>query len=59
MNGNVVRSFVTAIHSNTTNPVRLVEIDTAADTLTTRIVAPWDNDPTWASFDQTLSLDWD
>lgn len=59
VHGNTVLSFVTAIHSNETNPVRLVTIDTAADTLRTKIVAPWDDAPTWASFAQTLDLDWD
>lgn len=38
-NGNTVVSFLQAFHA-TTNPVRLVEIDTATDTLTTRIYVP-------------------
>jgi hypothetical protein len=59
VNGNTVLSFVTAIHSNSTNPVRLVTIDTAADTLKTSIVAPWNNSQEWAGFAQTLGIDWD
>lgn len=58
INGNVVRSFATHIHSSDTNPVRLVEIDTAANTLSTQIVAPWNDAATWAGFNQTLTLDW-
>ena len=55
VNGNTVYSFLAAIHSNTTNPVRIVEIDTAADTLTSRIIAPYDNATTWAKYDQTIT----
>lgn len=40
--GNKILSFLQAFH-NTTNPVRLVEIDTAADTVTSRIYAPYTN----------------
>lgn len=59
VHGNVIRSFLTAIHSTTTNPVRLVEIDTAADTLSTRVVAPWDDASTWRGEDATFTgMDW-
>ena len=37
--GNTVVSFLQAFHS-TTNPVRLVEVDTAAGTVTSRVYAP-------------------
>lgn len=40
--GNTVVSFLQAFHSST-NPVRLVEIDTAADTVTSRLYAPQSN----------------
>jgi hypothetical protein len=39
INGNKVVSFLQAFHS-TTNPVRLVEIDTGAGTVTSRVYAP-------------------
>jgi hypothetical protein len=44
-NGNPVRSFMQSFHDNRTNPVRLVEVDTAANTLRTRVYAPATN--TW------------
>ena len=55
VNGNTVYSFLAAIHSSSTNPVRIVEIDTAADTLTSRIIAPFDGATTWAKYDQTIT----
>jgi hypothetical protein len=39
-NGNRIVSLLLAMHDNRTNPVRLVEINTAADTLNTWIHAP-------------------
>lgn len=58
-NGNKVYSFLTAIHSNKTNPVRIIEIDTAAGTLTSKIVAPYDKATTWSGFDETIAnIDW-
>ncbi|MGC5028504.1 carbohydrate-binding domain-containing protein [Micromonospora sp. DT229] len=44
VNGNRVYSFLQTFHSRSTNPVRLVEIDTAADTLRTWIHAPHTNE---------------
>lgn len=41
--GNKIASFLQAFHSNTTNPVRLMTIDTFTGTLTTRIYAPYTN----------------
>lgn len=59
VNGNVIHSFLNCFHSNTTNPVRLVEVDTVNDTLRTWIEAPY----TGETLDQfTVSLtgvDWD
>ncbi|MCX5064851.1 metallophosphoesterase [Micromonospora lupini] len=43
VNGNKIYSFLQTFHSNTTNPVRLVEIDTAANSLRTWIHAPYTN----------------
>ncbi|MEV4118818.1 carbohydrate-binding domain-containing protein [Micromonospora sp. NPDC049645] len=43
VNGNKVYSFLQTFHSNTTNPVRLVEVDTAANSLRTWIYAPYTN----------------
>lgn len=57
-NGNKIYSFLTAIHSNTTNPIRLFEVDTKAGTLETRIYAPHD-DQSWPTYNQTVSgIDW-
>lgn len=41
VHGNRVDSYLLAMHSDTTNPVRLVEIDTRARTLRTKVYAPW------------------
>ncbi|GAA1841941.1 metallophosphoesterase [Microlunatus capsulatus] len=41
VNGNRVDSYLLAMHSDTTNPVRLVEVDTQAGTLRTKVYAPW------------------
>ncbi|MGC4879296.1 carbohydrate-binding domain-containing protein [Micromonospora sp. DT43] len=43
VNGNKIYSFLQTFHSNTTNPVRLVEIDTAANSVRTWIHAPYTN----------------
>ena len=43
-NGNKIYSFLTTIHSGTTNPVRLVTVDTKAGTLKTWIYAPFTNE---------------
>ncbi|NJP33586.1 metallophosphoesterase [Micromonospora thermarum] len=40
VHGNPIHSFLQAFHSRRTNPVRLVEVDTAADSLRTWIYAP-------------------
>ena len=55
VNGNKIYSFLAAIHSNTTNPVRILTIDTGAGKVSTTIVAPWNNARTWKKYDQTFS----
>jgi hypothetical protein len=47
-NGNKILSLLQTYHSPNTNPVRLVEIDTAAGTITSRVYAPLTN-TTYAS----------
>ena len=43
-NGNKIYSFLTTIHSGTTNPVRLITVDTKAGSLKTWIYAPFTNE---------------
>ncbi|MET1006767.1 MAG: metallophosphoesterase, partial [Propionibacteriaceae bacterium] len=43
VHGNKIVSYLQTLHSNTTNPVRLVEIDTATGSLSTRIYGPKGN----------------
>ena len=52
VHGNRIFSFLQTFHSRTTNPVRLVNIDTAKGTLSSRIYAPKDNG-TYAPFDDS------
>ncbi len=40
VHGNTIHSFLNAFHSGTTNPIRLVTIDTAADSVSTRVYGP-------------------
>jgi hypothetical protein len=42
VNGNKIVSYLQTFHSRTTNPVRLVEVNTASGTISTRIYAPRD-----------------
>lgn len=53
VNGNKIYQFLNCFHDGTTNPTRIVEIDTAANTLNTRVYAPF-NDTTRS--DGTKSL---
>lgn len=53
VNGNKIASFMQTFHSNTTNPVRLVEIDTAANTAVTHIYAP-QTDTHYPEYDKTV-----
>lgn len=41
VHGNRIDSYLLAMHSNTTNPMRFVEIDTKAGTERTWVYAPW------------------
>ncbi len=43
VHGNKIISFNQTFHSNTTNPVRLIEVDTTAGTVTSKIHAPATN----------------
>ena len=39
--GNRIDYFLTTIHSTTTNPIRLVKINTKTGTVTSRVYSPW------------------
>ncbi|MGC5287533.1 metallophosphoesterase [Micromonospora sp. DT231] len=54
VNGNKIYSFLQTFHSNSTNPVRLVEIDTAANSLRTWIYAPHTN-RSFTEYDRSFS----
>lgn len=43
VHGNKIDSFLLAMHSNKTNPMRLIEIDTKANSVKTWVYAPWDD----------------
>lgn len=53
VNGNKIASFLQGFHS-TSNPVRLIEIDTITGGLTTRIYAPQDG-AYWTQYDLTVT----
>lgn len=53
VNGNKIVSFLQGFHS-TSNPVRLIEIDTNTGTLSTRIYAPQDA-AYWTQYDLTVT----
>ncbi len=55
VNGNTIYSFLAAIHSNSTNPVRLVSINTKSGTIQSRIVAPWNNATDWVPYNLDIS----
>lgn len=58
VHGNKIYSFLTSFHSNTTNPTRLVEVDTEADSLRTWIYAPW-TDVTSNQYSRSVEdVDW-
>jgi hypothetical protein len=59
VNGNKIVSFLGAFHSNKSNPIRMVEIDTAADTITSTVYSPID-DRKFPQYDKSFSgLDFD
>ncbi|MET1006287.1 MAG: metallophosphoesterase [Propionibacteriaceae bacterium] len=49
VHGNKIVSYLQTFHSNTTNPVRLMEIDTAKGTVSSRVYAPKTNQTLVAS----------
>jgi hypothetical protein len=53
VNGNRIDTFLLTMHSQTTNPLRLIQIDPVAGTLKTWVYAPA-NDQSWPSW--TISL---
>lgn len=55
--GNRIVSYLQAFHSNKTNPVRIVTINSASGLVTTRIVAPFTHE-TWTTYStsDTISL---
>ncbi|MBB5867945.1 hypothetical protein F4553_001324 [Allocatelliglobosispora scoriae] len=54
VNGNKIYTFLQTFHSNTTNPVRLVEVDTAANSLHTWIYGPYNNQ-TFTEYDKVVT----
>ncbi len=57
VSGNRIVSYLQAFHSNKTNPVRIVTINSASGLVTTRIVAPFTHE-TWSAYStsDTISL---
>ncbi len=41
MKGNVIHSYLLAMHSNTTNPTRMVEINVSAGVVSSWVYAPY------------------
>ncbi|MBE1484969.1 carbohydrate-binding domain-containing protein [Plantactinospora soyae] len=54
VHGNRIYTFLQTFHSNTTNPVRLMEVDTAANSLRTWIYAPFNNQ-SFPEYDRTFT----
>jgi hypothetical protein len=58
VHGNKIYDFLTTIHSDTTNPVRMFTIDTSTGTLKTWIYCPFTNQ-TYTQYSQTVNgVDW-
>lgn len=53
-NGNKIYTFASTFHSNTTNPIRMFEIDTKTGSLKTWVYAPY-NKQTWPEYAQTFT----
>lgn len=51
--GNTIYSFLTTFHDHSTNPTRLMTVNTQTGTVKTRIYAP-DTRKTWSAYTQTL-----
>jgi hypothetical protein len=58
IHGNKIVSYLQTFHSPETNPVRLVEIDTATNSLSTRIYAPRTNDRYPQYVDRESAMSW-
>lgn len=56
--GNTVHSFLTTFHSKTTNPVRLVEVNTKKNTLDTWIEAPYTGEVLEEHSVSLTEMDW-
>lgn len=58
VHGNKIYSFLQTIHSTTTNPVRLVEVDTQGGTIKTRLYSPYTREtyPEWTR--TMIDVDW-
>jgi len=54
VNGNKIVSYLGTFHSSSTNPVRMLEIDTEKGTLTTKFYGP-SNGSTWVQYDRTTT----
>ena len=54
VNGNKIYSFLTTFHEGETNPVRMISVDTAAKTVSSKIYAPYTS-RTWSEYDQTIT----
>jgi hypothetical protein len=44
VNGNKIYEFLDCYHSETSNPMRLLTVDTTKNTITTKVYQPWTND---------------
>ena len=53
-NGNTVYSFLQTFHDKQSNPVRLLTIDPAGGSISTRIYAPWTN-TSYPAYDKTYT----
>lgn len=54
VHGNTIYSFLLCMHDNVTNPTRVVELDTSANTLKTSVYAPYTRQ-TYPSYTQRFS----
>ena len=52
--GNKIVSFLQAFHSNTTNPVRIVNVDSRTGAISSQIYAPYTNEH-WSQYDMSMS----
>lgn len=57
-NGNTIHSYLMAMHSNTTNPTRVVEINTTAGTVASSIYAPFSKTSYPQYYRPPVSVSW-